>query len=254
MRTDLHEAAEANDLEKTRSLVRAGADTQESDSFRRTPLYCAILHSSKDVERYLRRIPVRSRDIYEAAENDHVYVIASFIQRGVPVDLEDRFERTPLHLAAHCNSERAAEFLVRQGANTSHRDKHGRTPLHKTATGDSHEVASILIGAGASVEVTNNKGHTPLHIAALKNSTRVADLLIRHGANVDSSSGLNLMTPLHKTAENDSVDVARLLLNSGSDMDLRTRCGMTFRDCAFRNNATQCLGLVMRRRKNIITS
>ena len=181
-RTTLHVAAEENNLALAKALVRAGADIQKRDEFLRTPLYCAVLHSSKPVEEYLRTIQVRSRTIFEAAENDCVATLIQLMKPGVSADKPDKFGRTALHIAAHFNSWRAIIFLLERGADHSARDNRGKTPLHKAASSQSLKAAKLLIKYGAPVDIPDNRGNTPLHIAFMKDFVCLEHLLIENGA------------------------------------------------------------------------
>ena len=82
------------------------------------------------------------------------------------------------------------------GANANQQDKFGRSPLHVAAAVDYAEMVRFLIKNGADINIaTNGEGQMPIHYAAKNDACKSLKMLIGYGANVDSRDGKN-RTPL----------------------------------------------------------
>lgn len=113
--------------------------------------------------------------------------------------------RTPLHLAAECNSERdVADKLLEYGADPDARENQlGRTPLHFAARSNNVAVVDMLLASGADIDIVDSNGVTPLHLAARYSSMAACRALIREGASTtiidsDGRSALCVATDFNR--------------------------------------------------------
>jgi ankyrin repeat protein len=74
-------------------------------------------------------------------------VLLRLLQAGAKVSGMDSKGRTPLHIAAQHDNERAAEILIIQGIKIMARDKMGKTPLDYA---ESASMIKLLKGNGAT--------------------------------------------------------------------------------------------------------
>jgi TonB family protein len=102
----------------------------------------------------------------------------------------DRFDLTPLHLAAQEGHKAVAELLIANKAdvNTRVRDMwpnwlpyQGWTPLHMAAANSCKDVVELLLAKGADVNAKTDLGLTPLDLTRLNDRADVAELLVQHG-------------------------------------------------------------------------
>ena len=95
------------------------------------------------------------------------------IDRGANINVQDKYGRTPLHLACeNVDSERhheCIEYLLQHGANPSIQDDFGRTPLHTAVEKGCLECVRLLMQLGnANPNLPDAHGDIALHIAARK--------------------------------------------------------------------------------------
>lgn len=110
------------------------------------------------------------------------------IDRGANMNVQDKYGRTPLHLACeNVNSERhheCIEYLLQHGASPSMQDDFGRTSLHIAVEKGCLECVRLLMQLGnADPNLPDAHGDIALHIAARK-----MDLDLMEALSPDSSS------------------------------------------------------------------
>jgi len=162
---DIHEAAEAGNIEAVKQHLDGGAHVNAKSESGWTPLHTA-------------------------AARGHKEIVELLIVEGADVNAGDKII-TPLHLAAFHGQPEIAELLIAKGADVNARDSIGGTPLHDAALRGRKEIAELLIANGADVNAKSDIGETPLDWAnmgykgeppedkAVKKET--ADLLRKHG-------------------------------------------------------------------------
>lgn len=74
-------------------------------------------------------------------------------------------EYTPLHVAAMFGCSKAAEALIKLGADVNAVAPDNFTPLHYAAYGSHANIASLLLAAGADVNAKTTGGVSPLMLA-----------------------------------------------------------------------------------------
>ncbi|MCY3661051.1 MAG: ankyrin repeat domain-containing protein [Caldilineaceae bacterium] len=196
---ELFAAVDANDVEKVRQLLVAGADpnvrTLNNDQ---TPLHIAA----------------------NGRGDGHVEIIRLLLAAGADPNVRTLNNgRTPLHNAA---SDAASRFEVWSSCCPSLQNA-------ASSSGNGHvEIICLLLAAGADPYArTLDRAWTPLHIAANGGGdehVEIIRLLLEYG--VDPNGTLHdAWTPLHVAANgggNGHVEIIRLLLAAGADPYART--------------------------------
>ena len=153
------DAAQANDTEQVRTLLRQGADANAAQSDGLTALHWAAL-------------------------NGNAQMVDLLLYAGAPVEPLTRVGGyTPLHLAARSGHAGVVEKLLAGGAEVDAWTTTGVTALHFAAAGDFHESVRLLAAAGADVNAGDGFQHrTPLVFAAQANAARAVEALLAAGA------------------------------------------------------------------------
>lgn len=106
-----------------------------------------------------------STPLHYAAKNGYVKRAALFLRYGVPVDVRNANDKTPLHDAVLNTTEETASemirFLVKKGADINARDFQGRTPLHEAAEECLEKAVKILLKLGADKSIEDDKETRP---------------------------------------------------------------------------------------------
>uniref|UniRef100_A0ABD2XBA5 Uncharacterized protein n=1 Tax=Trichogramma kaykai TaxID=54128 RepID=A0ABD2XBA5_9HYME len=107
----------------------------------------------------------------------------------------------PLHLALQFSHRKAADSLLRNGADPNLVFK-GRTPLHVACYKRRDDLAELLLNFAKEVDqviqidALDKKGRTPLHWALLNGKKQTTEALLRRDANPNLADAEGL-TPLH---------------------------------------------------------
>lgn len=203
----LHEAAASAEtgLGKINELAHSGANFNEQDEMGYTPLHHAAERGSAFVT---LKLPGYS---------------------GVQIDArENKWQRTPLHLAANECRPKHVAALIYAGADINARDMYGLTPLHVATLRDSnmrhlssfvcYQVAIIatLILYGADVNARDKNGQTPLHCAACRGNLVYIDALVRGGADINARDNEG-KTPMDDAKRRGCKNVVAALVEAGAN-------------------------------------
>nr|XP_055042738.1 ankyrin repeat and EF-hand domain-containing protein 1a isoform X1 [Misgurnus anguillicaudatus]XP_055042739.1 ankyrin repeat and EF-hand domain-containing protein 1a isoform X1 [Misgurnus anguillicaudatus]XP_055042740.1 ankyrin repeat and EF-hand domain-containing protein 1a isoform X1 [Misgurnus anguillicaudatus]XP_055042741.1 ankyrin repeat and EF-hand domain-containing protein 1a isoform X1 [Misgurnus anguillicaudatus] len=121
------------------------------------------------------------------------------VSQKVPVDVKDRFYKTPLMAACASGNYEMAKFLVDNGADVNACDQFSWTPLHHASHAGQLDIIQLLLEAGAAVDPPTLNGATPLMRAIESCRPSCVDYLIKAGAKINA---------VNKTEQN-CLDVAR---------------------------------------------
>ena len=156
----------------------------------------------------------------------------------------------PLHYASNCESDAAAEAVVRvlleAGAVTAVRGPSGLTPLHCALMARSDAAAAALLtapDASAAATAIDDTGMQPLHAAARFGRTAVIPALLSAGAAANATSSSHGFTPLHFACASGHAGAVRALLEGGAaaSLEAKDRDGDTPLLLAVRENHTECV-------------
>lgn len=111
----------------------------------------------------LRDIDIALREAILTGETD---TVNSLLDQGAEINIQDKFGRTPLHIAAERGYTSVANRLLEQGAEVNIQDAWQRIPLHHAAQHGHTAIANHLLDKGSETTTQDSQGLIPLHHAA----------------------------------------------------------------------------------------
>ncbi len=134
---------------------------------------------------------------------------------------------TPLHHAVHRNDLKAAEALVRGGADVNVTNRYGVPPLSLAATNGSAPILELLLKAGANPNAAQSEGETVLMTAARTGNAAAVKTLLAYGADVNAKESWKGQTALMWAAAEGHADALQALVEAGAQVNARSSAGWT---------------------------
>jgi len=236
----LVEAAETRDIDRVREIIAAGADLRARlpDGFPITfvttshEIRLLMLDSGADVNS-------RCSDGTTLLHVESMFgpeEVQALISRGADVSACNDHVETPLFYATDGDQPEVIDLLVANGADVNWKSlDQGWTSLHAAAASGRPRAAEALLRNGADIEARDRLGITPLMVACymdLKKSD-IANVFLAHGADVNAASKEGAR-PLHYVASEGRDSLITRLLQAGADINAITCDGETPLDTAIR--------------------
>jgi ankyrin repeat protein len=207
--TALHWAAQRDDLEIAKALLRAGADPKATNRYGVTPLSLACTNGSGPMVELLLKAGVDPNSTIPGGE-------------------------TALMTAARTGKLGAVRALLAGGADVHAKEpKRGQTALMWAAAEGHAPVVEELLKAGADFRTPLSTGFTPLLFAVRNGRAEVVRVLLEAGADPNMTiqtreasgprpaSGAGVPRPgnsaLHLAVVNGHFELAKMLLDAGAD-------------------------------------
>ena len=121
------------------------------------------------------------------------------------INLGDRTDLTPLHMAVQKASMKLVVFLTNRSANIDAQDQDGQTPLHVAVQVSSQEITNHLLTHCPDLELQNKDGRTPMQEAERVNGrkSKLYFTLKDYAANQAKGSFIRQRTLSSATARSD---------------------------------------------------
>eukprot|EP00438_Fugacium_kawagutii_P014825 Skav234799 [mRNA] locus=scaffold69:222979:236029:+ [translate_table: standard] len=189
----LHLAAEQNDLEMCRVLLKLGADKDQPLSNGATPLFLA-------------------------ASMGHLQIVDLLIQAAADLDRPIHQGSTPLFTASRKGNLEICRLLVQARADLEKAIlSNGSTPLIVASSCNNLEVVDLLIRARADKDNTcSSDGATALFVASAENRVEIVRLLVHAGADKEKALVRTGETPLMAAAQHGYLETLSLTMGDNN--------------------------------------
>ena len=239
--TALHKASNSwgNRFSEVKALIEAGADVNEQDEDRTTPLMHAAYMGSEQVVHELIKAGASvtamdeqqmQRALRYASREGHSSVVRTLTEAGADVNGQNNNGTTLLMKAANWGHDQVVHELIKAGASVTAKNNKQQTALHiaiSSHQGCHFSVVKALIEAGADVNEQDKGGTTPLMEAANMGNEQVVHELIRAGASVTAMNMQQKQRALCYASWKDHSSVIKMLIEAGADVNEHDEAGIT---------------------------
>lgn len=258
--TPLLMAAYSGHAESLDALLKKGADYEAVDKNDKTAVYLAAEEDKLDALKTMLAYPDVRRlvdvgDRYDnhplhiAAQEGYLSIVKCLIENGADLDCKNEEEQTPLHLAAkNGRTNVVREMVIRDHSSVNDEDEDSNTALHLATLHGHTKVALILIKNGADVAARNSVLWTPLDCAAAKGWLKTVKCLLDADAPIDPMDKTKT-TPLHLASRYGHADVVKCLLDHQANVSQRDTDGNNCLDMAIDNNKPEVALVVINSNK-----
>lgn len=256
----LTHAAESDELDLVRRLLKLGVDVNEEDGYSgRYPLSAAASRGNTEISRILldhgADVNCKGWPLGMAAGSGHLETVQLLLQRGADVNGRNYDDETATSSAAEAGHDdiihlllengadvnssdfplvkaaahapvSTASLLVEHGADVNQQGSGGCTPLYTAAEANNVEVVRFLLDQKADVNLADEVGRSPLWAAAISGNQDVVQVLLQRGADLEQLD-CNKWTPLIAAASVGDVDIVQALIQAGANMEAQDDKGKT---------------------------
>jgi ankyrin repeat protein len=194
------------------------------------------------------REPDGTTALHWAVRQDDLALVRVLIRAGADVNAANRYEVTPLSLAAINGNAAIVETLLAAGADARASSRDGQTVLMTAARTGNPAVVTALLDHGADPNAYERwLGETALMWAAAENHAAAVQALIDYGADSNAHSALSTIptlqaagiglitmefpkggwTPLMYAAREGAADAVRTLADAGANLNCAGPDGIT---------------------------
>ncbi|NWS67050.1 ANKE1 protein, partial [Crotophaga sulcirostris] len=130
-------------------------------------------------------------------------------EEGVPVDIKDKYYKTPLMAACSSGNIDIVQYLLEKGADVNAADNFMWTPLHHACYNGHIDIAKLIVKAGAAVDAPSIGNATPLMRAVEIGRLDIVYFLISAGADIQTinSNGKNVLDIAKEFADSRIIDL-----------------------------------------------
>ncbi|MGB5706726.1 MAG: ankyrin repeat domain-containing protein [Arenicellales bacterium] len=170
------------------------------------------------------------KGLHLAAQVGNIDQIQRLVTEGAKLEDVDRFERTPLHIAAFASQEKALEALANAGADLNALEYQAYDIVTIAAVANDIEMLELSLALGASAgNITSPYDGTALIAAAHLGHHEVVKTLIKYGAPLDHVNNLGWTALIEAIILGNGgpnhVETVRALVSAGANQNITDREG-----------------------------
>lgn len=240
--TPLFIAIQKNDKSAGEILLSYQADVFSTNTDNYSPLRMALTAGGEIQDWVLSSEIIKATDgigntpLHYAAEWKLDSAIASLLEKGASVNVQNANGETPLFNAVKADSPSSVAILMKNGADWNLRDFLGNTALHASVRYDARDAAKMLIDAGADINAQNISGKTTLHEAAKAGRIAMVNLLLDNGADINAVD-ITGKTVLIDSIQGNNSSLVELLLAKGASPHVQEMYGRNaYHEAAVKGN------------------
>lgn len=177
-----------------------------------------LLKGGATFQHTVRNRPNVVNPVVVATANGYESVVRVLLDGGAPIDGEDYYGCTALHLAAQNGHTGLVKLLLDRGAKVNHVSSNRFTALCWASQNGQQEVAALLLERGCSPSRTLIFFASPLTLAACNNHLAIVKMLLDKGAPINECD-VNGNTALQLAALEGHSEVVQLLKDRGAKVD-----------------------------------
>ena len=232
--TPLNLAAENDQFEVAKLLLKKGADPLLGDNENSGPIHLsAISGSVRIVDLLLENgVDIDAKDdngltaLHFALSRRQAEMAKHLILKGADVKLITNNGFSSLQFAAICGDLEIVKLLIERKVDVNSRMDNGYTPLFSAVSYGNTEIVKYLVENGADIKAESENGEQSIFLANRANTYEAALYLIEKGADVKHKNNFN-QTVLHYTAWRGSTKLAGLFIEKGVDINAPSKDGRT---------------------------
>jgi len=191
--------------------------------------------------------------IHYAAIGCKPQAILTLVDKGSPVNVENKENRTPLHQAVIGRNMETVTALLKVGAAVNIQDVNGETPLQVAINMKCEEIASCMVDQ-ADLLVFEKNGWNSLHLAVRAGLTDLVSQLLRADRRCVNIVTRDGQAPLHIAIASGNISVVKCLLETAEcDVNIQDSQGRTGLHYASLSANLEILTLLLNHRCNLNT-
>ncbi len=134
-------------------------------------------------------------NIFVAVQKGDIATTVYLLAKGIKADITNNKKQSLLHLAIISGSLPMVLFFLNRGINIDIKDKYGNFPLlYATLFKSRIDILKLLLQRGATLDQFNHSENSALTMAIRKHNFQAIELLCKRGANINHRDGIH--TPL----------------------------------------------------------
>jgi len=195
---------------------------------------------------------VLNRYMFDAIRQGSYNGVLALLDRGVKVDIRNKFGNTPLMSAVATNKNDIATLLILRGANVNLMNSRLQTAIHLASLANNYQMVDTLLSRYTYINAIDTDGNTPMLLAGMNKNWNMVQHLINYGANIHTrnKNGVNI---LHLVSAFGPYDLANILLQKNADPFALDRNGASAKDLAISNLNNSVANLLDMAEKNLLS-
>jgi ankyrin repeat protein len=230
------QAAKDNDIQCVKKYIERGIDPNYKDKYERTALQWAVMYGYEDMVNLLLKqgadlnISQKNNNfipLLTAADNGDLKLVKLLLDKGIDIDIQDRFGFTALMLGCKEQNTKTVKYLLDRGADPSKKTTLGQDAFWYAFEKRNYEILEILINHKCymnSYYFSKYSGSAPyfpataLYQAIYYDDFEMAEFLIDHGADVNIPNNIGL-SPLSLAVVKNNYALTEILLKNKADVN-----------------------------------